>query len=238
MEEQSMKIAICDDEPQDRALVAALAGEIAEQEHIACEFFHYADGTSLLRALQNGAQYHVLLLDVMMEGINGMDLAEMVRKSDMQTAIVFISNNRELALRGYEVSAVRYLAKPLDCEKLREALLYCYRAAFNRQEIALPTSRGTRRIVLSDLIYAETWGRGVRLNLVDGQEEVNVKISELEEMLPRRQFVICHRAFLVNLAYVQYLRYCELELKTGGTLPVSKYRQSATRERLINYLEG
>ena len=43
---------------------------------------------------------------------------------------------------------------------------------------------------------------------------------------------------LVNLAYVKYLRYCELELKTGGVLPVSKYRQNATRDKLMNYLEN
>ena len=56
--------------------------------------------------------------------------------------------------------------------------------------------------------------------------------------LPSQQFVLCHRTVLVNLAYVQYLRYCELELKTGTVLPVSKYRQNAIRDKLMNYLEG
>ena len=64
-----------------------------------------------------------------------------------------------------------------------------------------------------------------------------MKISELEAMLPDQQFVLCHRSLIVNLDYVQYVRYCELELKTGAILPVSKYRQNATREKLMHYLE-
>ena len=88
------------------------------------------------------------------------------------------------------------------------------------------------------MIYAETWERGVRLTLKDGQEETGLKISELAAMLPERQFVFCHRTILVNLAFIQSIRYCELELKSGATLPVSKYRQSEVRGRLLRYLEG
>ena len=59
-----------------------------------------------------------------------------------------------------------------------------------RQELTLPTARGMRRLSLSDIIYVETWGRGVRLKLTDGQEEINMKISELEGMLSASRFVL------------------------------------------------
>ena len=97
---------------------------------------------------------------------------------------------------------------------------------FAQKEILLPTASGQRRILPSDLIYAETWERGVRLILKDGREETGLKISELAAMLPERQFVFCHRTILVNLAFIQSIRYCELELRSGATLPISKYRQS------------
>ena len=88
------------------------------------------------------------------------------------------------------------------------------------------------------MIYAETWERGVRLILEGGQMETAMKISELAAMLPERQFVFCHRTILVNLAFIQSIRYCELELKSGVTLPVSKYRQAEIRSKLMRYLEG
>lgn len=238
MSEYVMRIAMCDDDPQDLQTVVTMTKEIAAQENILCDMTTYHSGAELLEAINGGERYSLLLLDVMMGEINGIELASRLRQARNDTAIVFISSNREMALCGYEVAAMRFLAKPLDREKLREALQCCWRAQLAKQELALPTNRGVRKIAPSEMIYAETWGRGIRVTLVNGQEEVGMKISELEELLPGKQFVMCHRAYLVNLDYVQYLRYCELELKNGDTLPVSKYRQNIIRERLMNYLEG
>ena len=171
-----MRIALCDDEPGDRSLLAGLARQVTAQEEITCELVQYDSSTALLRAIEAGAAYDTLLLDVVMPDMDGMQLAAALRKQKNNTSIVFVSSNREMALMGYEVAAVRFLSKSAQEDKLREALL------------------------------------------------------------PPGQFVLCHRTVLANLAYVQYLRYCELEMKTGAILPVSKYRQSAIRDKLMNYL--
>ncbi len=237
MSEYRMRIAVCDDDALDLQTVITMTQDITEQEGIPCELTGYRSGAELLEAIRSGERYTLLLLDVMIGESSGIALAAELRRMQEQTAIVFISSNREMAMYGYEVAAARYLAKPVDREKLREALQFCWRSVLAKQKLALPTSRGVRRIAPAELVYAETWGRGIRVTLASGQEEVGMKISDLEELLPGRQFVMCHRAYLVNLDYVQYLRYCELELKTGDTLPVSKYRQNVIRERLMNYLE-
>ena len=151
-------------------------------------------------------------------------------------AIIFISANRDMALRGYEVSAARYLAKPLQKAQLREALLYCCRTYLMQKEILLPAPEGQRRILVSDVIYIEPWERGTRLVLVDGECKTGSKISELERLLPKERFVFCHRTLLVNLTFIRTIRYCELTLKNGQTLPVSKYRQAQMKESFMRYL--
>ena len=83
-------------------------------EGLACSVSTYESATALLDAIQGGAQFHILLLDVMMEGLDGMELAAALRELGNSTAIIFISSNREMAMRGYEVSAARYLAKPIQ----------------------------------------------------------------------------------------------------------------------------
>ena len=110
-------------------------------EGLACDLSGYESTTALLTAIQDGAQFHILLLDVMMEGLDGMELAAALRKLGDSTAIIFISSNRELALRGYEVSAARYLAKPLQPEQLREALLYCYKTFCEKKKFCCPRKR-------------------------------------------------------------------------------------------------
>ena len=154
------------------------------------------------------------------------------------TAIIFISSNREMALRGYEVSAARYLAKPLREEQLREALLYCYNTFCEKKEILLPTAKGRRRIPLSDILYAEAMERVAKLALVNRVEELSIKFSDLIPLLPERRFVLCHRSYLVNLEHIAYIRSRELELTTGEALPVSRYRLEDLQKRFVGYLRG
>ena len=232
-----MKIAICDHSPEERNFLAELTRRAAAQEGIDCELTLFDNSAALLETVTQGAAFHTLLLDAMLPEMDGIQLAAELRQRQIKVSIVFVSSNPELAMLGYEVAAARFLAKPAREDKLREALRFCYQAGKCRQELALPTARGMRKFLLEEIMYIETWGRGVRIHLQDGREEVGMKISELEGMLPASRFVLCHRTVLVNLAYVQYLRYCELELKTGAVLPVSKYRQNSTRVRLLNYPE-
>lgn len=234
---QPLKIAVCDDEPLDRRQIEQMTLEILRAENLTCEFSVYANGAALLESLQGGARFQLLLLDVMMNELNGLELASALRKHGDNTAIIFISGNRELAMRGYEVAAQRYLSKPLQPEALREALLHCCRT-LEKMEILLPTGKGQRRLAPSELVYAEAAERVTKLFLVGQQEEFSVKISALEALLPERQFVLCHRSYLVNLGYIRYLRHRELELTTGVSIPVSKYRQAEVRRKLMNYLQG
>lgn len=231
-----LNIAVCDDEEWARQQIVELVNQIMLEEGLSCRVMSYGSGPELLTAIQSGEQFQILLLDVMMDGMDGMALAATLREQGNHAAIIFISYNREMAMGGYEVEALRYLGKPVDRERLQEALMYCYRKRIEKKEILLPTTGGESRILLSDLVYAETWERGVRLILNDGQMKTNIKISELAAMLPERQFVLCHRTILVNLAYIRSLRHCQLELISGTKLPVSKYRQSKVREQFIRYL--
>ena len=227
----SIFIAICDDEPNDLTEIESITKEQLAAEKISCSISKFRDAASLLSVVEGGAAFDILLLDVM-------ELAAALRKQGNDAAIIFISINRDMALLGYEVSAVRYLAKPIQREKLQEALLYCYNKQLMQKEILLPTPEGQRRILVSDVIYIEPWERGTRLILPSEECKSNVKISELEQMLPKDKFVFCHRTLLVNLAFVQSIRYCELTLKTGQILPVSKYRQAELKESFLRYLRG
>lgn len=233
-----LHIAVCDDESIDRQQIANLTNEIMMAEELSCSISSYENATVLLASIQSGVRFHVLLLDVIMDALDGMEFAAVLRKLGNQTAIIFISSNREMALRGYEVSAARYLAKPIQRPQLREALLYCYKTFCENREILLPTEKGQSKLSPSDIIYVETWNRGTRLQLTGGPIETSVKISELAAMLPERSFTFCHRTILVNLAFIKHLRSHEIELADGRTLPVSKYRVSNLKKRLLGYLQG
>ena len=135
-------------------------------------------------------------------------------------------------------NSARYLAKPLQRSRLQEALLYCYKTFCEKKEILLPTEKGQSKMAPSDIIYAEPWERGVRLWLTSGPIETSAKFSNLTTILPERSFTLCHRTILVNLAFIKHLRSNEIELADGKTLPVSKYRSTDLKKRLLGYMHG
>lgn len=235
---QPFCIAVCDDEPVDRKQVAKMTEEICRQESIHPEITCFVNAEKLLQELQNGKQYDLLLLDVMMPVQGGMELARQLRSKDMETPIVFISSNREMALQGYEVSAARYLAKPVDEGHLREALLFCYGLRQKSRELLLPVNGGTRKVAPKDIYYIEIIGRKCRIRQEKEEWDTSLSIDELEEMLLNQGFIRCHQSFLVNCRYVRDFRTSSMELTDGRSIPVSKHRIKEVWQAFFDYMKN
>lgn len=233
------QIAVCDDEKSDLQHNIRLTERVMAQAGIPCSIAAYESGQSLLSDVQSGRHFDLLLLDVIMEKLDGMALAAALKQRPDAPNVVFISTDRDMAMQGYRVEARRYLPKPLEPELLREALLHCYgearRRTKGRDQLMLPTASGRTRISLHDIRYAETWGRGTRISLPSGQLELRMRLSELVSQLPE-WFVYCHRTVLVNLDYVSGISHGTLELRGGGTLPVSRQRMAEVEQKLLELL--
>lgn len=235
------QIAVCDDDQADLKQIVRLSERILDKAGIPFAVTAYESGKSLLSDIRRGSRFDLLLLDVVMGELDGMSLAAALRSQPDYPDVVFISSDRDMALQGYRVAAKRYLPKPLAPELLQEAILHCYQEARRRlqgkEQLLLPTPEGRVRVSLQDIRYAETWGRLTRLSLLRGQLEVRMRLSELAALLPER-FLYCHRTVVVNLDYVRGIRQGELDLRGGGSLPVSRQRMGEVHQKLLDYLRG
>ena len=231
-----LHIAVCDDIQADREQIIAMAEQILQEAHIPHMISGYADAGALLNEIEKGGKFHILLLDVMMDGMDGMELAGELRRHQSKADIIFISSSYEMALRGYEVAAVRYLAKPVGKEKLKEALLYCCRLYHEKKEILLPTENGQRKISFTDIQFVEAFDRGSRFALLNETVETKLKFCEAERILPKSLFILCHRGFVVNLSCVKHIRPFEFELKSGVVVPIGKPRYYEINKRFLHYI--
>ena len=233
------QIAVCDDDRTDRGSIAQLARRIMDEAGVPCAVEAYDAGGPLLKEILSGRPFDLLLLDVRMAGLDGMSLASQLMDAPARPDVVFISTDRDMALQGYRVDARRFLAKPVEPGQLREALLHCYREAAERaqrrDDLLLPTAAGEVRVAVRDIRYAESWGRAARISTPSGLLETRLRLGELAARLPE-QFIYCHRTILVNLDYVRSLGQSELELRGGGTLPVSRYRAAEVQRKLLEQL--
>lgn len=231
------RIAVCDDEPLVLESVYGLACQILQDEKIENTISCYNNGYELLNALKNNLKFDLLLLDVMMPQQDGMELASYLRTNLYEDDIVFFSSNCEMALRGYEVAAKRYLSKPVDPERLREALLHCYNEK-QKTVIVIPVSSGIRKVHDHEIRYIETQGRGCRIVLETETLSTGMLISKFESICSARSFVRCHQGFIVNLRFVQEMQTSRFILADGTFIPISKHRIKQVRQTFLSYLSG
>ena len=231
----AIKIAVCDDKNTDLESTAALCRQVLDNSDMLYDITLFHSGSELIGSVSKGESYDIILLDMVMEGKDGMETARAVRSLDEDVFIIFASRNKELAIMGYEVSAVRYLAKPIDEIKLTEALLTCCSRIFDGTNILVPTDQGKYRIALSDIQFIEASDRGTRFTLTNESFHSRLKLNEAEAMLHHSTFILCHRAYIVNLSHVRHLRRYEFRLKSGEVVPVSKGRYNDIRSRFTDY---
>lgn len=237
LQSHTFNIAVCDDDPSTLEIIAEMTKKICNKESIKPNLTCFESGRELLDAISFGKSYDLLLLDVMMPQQDGMELARFLRKDSFDGSIVFISSNREMALRGYEVSAARYLAKPIEEERFREALLYCFEQVQTNRELLIPVNGGTQRFRTEEIMYIETQGRGCRIVQEQGECVTTMRISEFEAEISERGFIRCHQGFLVNMRFIRVVRAAEVELMNGICIPVSKHRIQEVRKQFFYWME-
>ena len=226
-----LQIAICDDDKMSLKKNVLMTEFVLKEAGIVYRIEEYDNARALLDAIQQGTQFQILLLDVMMSEMDGIELASELRTQKNDVEIIFISGNQETALRGYEVAAARYLIKPVVPERLKEALLFCYGRCKEKQEYVVLAGIGNYKIYLSEIHYVEAFDRGTRFYLQGNFVDTKIKMSEVEEMLPSDRFILCHRAYMVNISEIRVVRRYEIELKSGEVIPVSRNRYNEVYDR-------
>ena len=188
-------------------------------------------------------RYDVVLLDIAMPGLDGLELARVLARFSEPPAIVFVTAHEEHALEAFEVGGMGYLLKPVTHDRLVTTLSRVVgRPADSPHTSSLetiPVEIGslTRILARDDVSWVESAGDYVRLHLRSGGNHlVRVPISLLEEKWSDHGFARIHRSFLVALRDIHELRTSEGHMVVGVTnfdLPVSRRHSKELRDRLV-----
>lgn len=216
-------IAICDDESASSDSLCRMIKQIADTWSTSPVIHTYSSYASLLAAFSRGTlRYHMVLLNIVMEEAKGMELARRIREADDEISLVLMAPTKEYALQGYEVRALQYLVKPVGMAAMKTILDYDYGRRHPRQYLSVKKRGVWRQIPLDLIIYLETQGRKVAICLSDEYLYASIRLSELEEQLPKDRFIRCHQSYLVNIQHIREMRRNEA-LTTGGMhIPISR----------------
>ena len=229
-------VAICDDEATSLQICRILTEQILEEEGIEYEISTFEDMRVMTEALcDEKAEYDVLLCDILAVGMNGIEAAKELRRLGEKLPIIFISSTAEYALDGYSVNALRYLQKPIDIEKLREALKEAYQISQSMDVLKFQVADRFYKIPFSEIEYLESRGRDTDIITETETISVHMKFSDMEKKLPANQFLRCHRSYIINLAQAKDLARYRFLTKQGVEIPVSQLQYNETKRRFIKY---
>ncbi|MBQ7860387.1 MAG: response regulator transcription factor [Faecalibacterium sp.] len=221
------KIAVCDD---SSLMLRQIAGYLDQlQGELPCDICpaYYSSGEEVLTGLAPDTD--LLLLDIAMDGINGVDCARELRRRGMNLPIVFITSMAEYALDGYAVHAFGYLLKPVTyadfASIIKEALAPA--EAEPPKKLLIKTEDGLRTVDPAELIYAEVYQHKTSFILKSGRVEGNLQLAVVEPLLLPLGFFRCHKSYLIAFNEVSFIGRDSLTMTNGSVIPLSKHRRKA-----------
>ena len=231
------RVAICDDEATSLQIIEALTEQILEEAEIEYEIATFEDMLVMTKELSSGRdEYHLLLSDILAVGMTGIAAAEELRRLGEKMPIVFVSSPAESAMAGYRLHALRYLKKPVEYERLQEALLEAYRMSMNSSGfLKFQVADKLYNLPFEQIEYLESQGRDTNIITADETISVHMKFSDMEQQLPADTFLRCHRSYIINLAHVKDLARYRFLTKSGVEIPVSQLQYAEIKNKFMKY---
>lgn len=234
-----MRVAICDDEEVQQRLIEKYLREWAEKSGKRMEAIAFPSAESFLFHWEDDKEYDLLILDIEMGNINGMELALRLRARNEEIPILFVSGYEHYMAQGYEVSALHYLMKPLHKEKLFQVLDRLKKEKKPEEKLRFQAEEGTLAVPVSDIWYIEAADHRCILVTTERQYEVRQSFGELKKLLEgKRGMVVCHRSYIVNLQHVSAVMKAELVMDNHVRIPVSRSAVKQVNEAFIRNYTG
>ena len=150
-------------------------------------------------------QLDLILLDIEMPHLNGIDFAKKIREVDQEVIIIFVTQTAQYAIEGYQVNAYDYILKPVNYYALSMKLKQVLKIINNHKDdfIVISTQKEKRKINLSHLKYIESKNHTLLFYTTEHCYQSSVhSLKKLADSLYKNHFIRCHNSYLINLHYV------------------------------------
>ena len=230
-------IAIVEDEAAFAAQLQEYLEKYQEENDVRFKVSIFGDGEEILKDYQ--PLYDIIMLDIEMPKVNGMQAAEQIREQDTDVTLMFITNMAAYAIRGYEVGALDFVMKPINyytfSMKLTRVLKRTKQKA--RQELLLTLPDGVKKLNVQQIYYVEVQNRLLSYHTDEGVFMMRGTMQSVEQMLAPYAFAKCNHWYIVNLKHVSEVRKTTA-IVAGHELEVSRRNRTAFLKALTEYVGG
>lgn len=227
------RVAVCDDEQSQVEYLNSVLSKWSNLCGHTCEVHRFPSAEAFLFAYEEDKAYDILLLDVKMKEMSGIELARRIRQEGCRAEIIFLTSYFEFAGEGYEVDALHYLIKPVSEGKLLEVLGKA--AERLRQEppfIVILCEGETVKLYEADILYVESFQHYISIHTKEREYRLKENLSDFADRLGAG-FFRTHRSYLVSLKYVIRISRTWITLEGGVELPLARGKYDAVNRAFI-----
>lgn len=230
-----IKIAIVDDSTeflnqQNNHLI-----KYQNENHISFDIHKYSNGIAFLE--EYSCDFDIVFMDMQMPYMNGLDVCKKLREKDENVAIVFVTIVKELAIQGYEVSAMYYLIKPLVYEDFSNKMnsILSRRKSREGRALLLKENGSMIRVELKDIMLIESENHWCVFTLNDGKTYKKlITMKNMEEDMGN-EFLRAGKSYLINSTYVTGWNRNDVTLKGGRTIAISRSKKKEFLDDLAKW---
>ncbi|MCI9530140.1 MAG: response regulator transcription factor [Lachnospiraceae bacterium] len=235
------RIAICDDEPYFYASLRRILEDYLERKGIPYEIQGFPSGEAFLAQGIAWMRFHVLFLDIQMQGMDGLQTAKKIREASQDIFIVFTTAFITYLLEGYQVDAIRYILKDKDnfpalvCECM-DAIQVKMNYVVKKKAFAF--KQGKKTVLLDRLLYIESRLHQLTFHVMEGRlvsYTLNATLNALEKELAPDGFLRLHQSYLANMKHIEGIRRYKALMDNGIELDIPKARYREVEQAFIAY---
>lgn len=232
-----MRVMICDDNEHQRAALSMMVKSWEEETGNEVSISEAESAEYLLFHADPIADFDLLLLDIQMGDMSGIELARIVRKSDMEIPIAFVTGVKDHMRESFDIGVLDYILKPLK----KEDCFKCLDKAYQRSEVMrantvlITSGHKSHRFKANEILYFEAARTECVAHTTSGEFRFTKQFSALEKELPDNQFVRIQRSFIVNVHYIRTFELNCVILDDDTELKLSKNHLIKANTVFIEY---
>lgn len=236
-----LKIAICDDNIADLSNIVSIIEDYQalQRDKNNIKYTAFQNAADLIAAMESGQQYDLVLLDILMPFVTGMDAAKEIRQFNQVVKIIFMTSSPEFAVESYSVNAYYYALKPVWKKKLFILLdkVISEMQIQSGASFQIKSKTGLTRIYINRLEYAEVTGRTILYYLTDGSViEAIGSLRELEkELLSNPCFIKPHRSYIINMQHIGTIGQSQIKMQSQALVPMAKANRNTVKSAYITF---
>ena len=233
-----IKVAICDDEEKAVALHEQIVRKCLQSEGVGYEITTYTQSRNLIYDItDDGFFYDLILLDIEMPGISGMEIPQQLKGFLPNVRIIFVTSHTEYAIDAFELSIFRYVPKNNLEVKLAAAVIDAAKLIELEagQEYTIQTASRMEKIPYKDIFYIQRDGKNASIISSVGIAKVRKSLQQVFDELNTPEFIFIDRGCIVNIIQIMKISDGMVVLKNGEQLPISRSHLQEVKQKINQF---